>query len=115
LIREAFSTHEIFDQYRSIPILNSDQHLEYRRVFDLLEDLENLGVIISKKISQGRFGYHKFYHLSVYRDIVGRLVSPGDWDVQVADMLNIKRRMEKRIEEAKMNLKLKRNKKNRMA
>jgi len=103
---EIHSTQEIFEEYESIQIFDS-KHLGYRRVFDLLEELENLGVIVSKKTSQGRFGYHKLHRLLIHYDIVGNAVSDGDWFEQVDDILRSKNLMEKHLEKVREKLKIK--------
>ena len=74
---EVFSTKEIFDEYRNL--LHESKRLEYRRLFDLLKELENLGIIASVKKSEGRNGYHKFYRLLVYYYDVGSMVSKN-WE-----------------------------------
>jgi len=74
---EVFSTKEIIDEYRNL--LHESKRLEYRRIFDLLKELENLGIIASVKKSEGRYGYHKFYRLLVYYYDVGSMVSKN-WE-----------------------------------
>jgi len=105
--KEFHSTKEIFDEYHSIPIIDCE-HLEYRRVFDLLDELKNLGVIMSKKSSEGRFGYHKLYKLVVDYDLVGCMTSEKDWYDQVNDILFMKNQTEKHMEEVKKIAKLQR-------
>jgi len=76
--KEMHSTRQIFEQY---DLLSSDDNrrLSYRRVFDLLEELENTGIIIAKTHSSGRHGYHNFYQLSVHHDLVGYKIDPDWW------------------------------------
>ena len=74
---EIFSTKEIFSEYRGL--LPPLKHLEYRRVFDLLNELENLGILASVKNSEGRYGYHKLYRLMIPHHDVGCMVSKN-WD-----------------------------------
>ena len=105
--KEFHSTKEIFDEYQSITITDCE-HLEYRRVFDLLDELKNLGVIMSKKSSEGRFGYHKFYTLVLHHDLVGCMTSDGDWYDQVNDILFMKNQTEKHMEKVKKIAKLQR-------
>ena len=74
---EEFSTQDILNEYRNL--LHVSRRLEYRRVFDLLNELKNLGIIASVKRSEGRYGYHKFYRLLVHFHDVGYMVSKN-WD-----------------------------------
>jgi len=105
--KEFHSTKEIFDEYQSDIIIDCE-HLEYRRVFDLLDELENLGVIISKKSSEGRFGNHKLHKLVVDHDLVGYMTSEKDWYDQVDSILLNKNQMEKHMEKVKKIAKLQR-------
>ena len=88
--KDVYSTKEIFNEYQSLHIKDG-KHLEYRRVFDLLDELENLGVVESNKTSQGRFGYHKLYRLLVHYDLVGYLVCGINWYNQVNEISLLKR------------------------
>ncbi len=74
---EVFSTKEIFNEYGNL--LHASKRLEYRRLFDLLNELENLGIIASVKKSGGRYGYYKFYRLLVPYYDVGSMVSKN-WE-----------------------------------
>jgi len=105
--KEFHSTKEIFDEYQSI-IITDCEHLGYRRVSDLLDGLENLGVIISKKSSEGRFGCHKFYRIVLHHYLVGDMTSDGDWYNQVNDILFMKNQREKHMEKGKKLAKLQR-------
>lgn len=76
--KEEHSTQEIFSTYEG---LNSSikKKLEYRRVFDLLDELENMGIVISKTRSSGRGGYQKFHRLTMHFSLVGCLINKEIW------------------------------------
>jgi cell division control protein 6 len=82
---DIYSTKEIFEEYQSLRM--DVHHLGYRRLFDLLDELENLGIVTSQKKSDGRFGYHKLYRLLVHYDLVGYLVSKEDWYKQLDEII----------------------------
>ncbi|KAG2477236.1 MAG: ORC1-type DNA replication protein [Nitrosopumilales archaeon] len=95
---EVFSTKEIFNEYGNI--LHPSKRLEYRRIFDLLNELENLGIIASVKRSEGRYGYHKFYRLLVPHHAVGYMVSKN-WDAHQNAIVAEKKSWERAEEEAR--------------
>jgi len=95
---EVFSTKEIFTEYGNI--LHVSKRLEYRRIFDLLNELENLGIIASVKRSEGRYGYHKFYRLLVPHHAVGYMVSKN-WDAHQDAIVAEKKSWERAEEEAR--------------
>jgi len=97
---EVFSTKEIFNEYGNL--LHVSKRLEYRRVFDLLDELENLGIIISVKKSEGRYGYHKFYRLLIPYYEVGHMVSKN-WDAHEKAIVAEKLSWERSEEEAMFN------------
>jgi len=77
--KEFYSTKYIFEIYQS---LCSDSHLislSYRRAFDLLAELENSGVIISKTHSSGRHGYHNYYKITYDYRLVGWIIDKNWW------------------------------------
>jgi cell division control protein 6 len=45
--------------------------LTYRRVSDLLQDLENMGLVVSRTTSRGRYGYGKEYRPTAPPEIIG--------------------------------------------
>ena len=96
---EVFSTKEIFYEYRGL-LFGKPKLLEYRRVFDLLNELENLGILASVKNSEGRYGYHKLYRLVIPYHDVGYMVSK-DWDTQQREIAAEKQSW-KRLEEEGM-------------
>ena len=95
---EVFSTKEIFYEYRGL-LFRKPKLLEYRRVFDLLDELENLGIIASVKRSEGRYGYHKFYRLLIPHHDVGCMVSKN-WDAHQLEIIAEKQSWERSEEEA---------------
>jgi cell division control protein 6 len=54
--------------------------LSYRRVSDLLVELENSGLVVSRAYSRGRHGYGKEYKLKVSPDLVGSAVNQEWFD-----------------------------------
>ena len=55
--------------------------LSYRRVAELLIEIENTGLVISKKVSRGRYGYGSDYKLEMPPGLVGPLVDQKWWDI----------------------------------
>jgi cell division control protein 6 len=78
--REFYSTKQIFEGYQSLCGQSNLTPLSYRRAFDLLADLENSGIIISKTHSTGRHGYHNYYKLTYDYRLVGWIIDPNWWD-----------------------------------
>jgi len=72
------STSTVYKQYCKF-IKNDDEHLSYRRAFDILCELEQTGFIVSKTTSQGRNGYSKLYTLTIPPDVVKELSEKG-WE-----------------------------------
>ena len=81
--KEFFSTNEIFERYQSLCGPIEMRSLSYRRVFDLLADLENTGIIISKTRSKGRHGFHNFYKLTYDYRLVGYMIDANWWCSQM--------------------------------
>lgn len=75
------ATSNIFKRYTEI--VSKDNPLKYRRVSDLLVELENTGILVSRAYSRGRGGYGKEYKLKVDPGIVGPFVSEEFYDSQV--------------------------------
>ena len=94
---EAFSTKEIFSEYRGL-LFGKPKLLEYRRVFDLLNELENLGILASVKNSEGRYGYHKLYRLVIPHHDVGSMVSKN-WDAHQREIGAMKKNWQLQEEE----------------
>lgn len=53
--------------------------LSYRRVTDLLVELEDMGLLVSKNISKGRYGYSTQYKLTMPPELVGPLIGKDWW------------------------------------
>jgi cell division control protein 6 len=79
LTQEAWhSTSTVFNQYRLI--LNKDtKPLTYRRIAELLTELENMGLVISHTSSKGRHGYGTQYKLVVPPEAIGKVCFPDWW------------------------------------
>jgi archaeal cell division control protein 6 len=58
------STSTLYNQYRHI-IGNDTKPLTYRRISELLTELENMGLVVSHTGSKGRYGYGTEYKLVV--------------------------------------------------
>jgi cell division control protein 6 len=77
------STSMVYDRYCEL-VQKEMRPLTYRRVSELLTELENTGLAVSQTSSKGRHGYGTQYRLTVSPDIVGRAVSKEWWDGVVA-------------------------------
>ena len=73
------STSVLYTQYTKI-LQKGTKPLSYRRISDLLTDLENTGLVVSQTSSKGRHGYGSQYKLVVSPEIVGRTVSEEWWN-----------------------------------
>jgi len=71
------STSEVYRQYEKFA--KKEKKLSYRRAFDILGEIEQSGLIMSKNQSDGRYGYSKQYMLSVPADTV-RILSEKNWN-----------------------------------
>jgi len=76
------ATSNIFKKYTEI-VSKDHSLLKYRRVSDLLVELENTGILVSRAYSRGRGGYGKEYKLKVDPGIVGPSVSEEFYDSQI--------------------------------
>jgi cell division control protein 6 len=72
------STSTIYDQYMLCNGKNV-KALTYRRVSELLTELENTGLLVSHTASKGRHGYGTEYKLTVPPEVVGRICFPDWW------------------------------------
>ncbi|MEM2160900.1 MAG: AAA family ATPase [Candidatus Nitrosotenuis sp.] len=86
-------TSNIFDEYKIVRQRNIPE-LTYRRVSEILTDLENTGLISSQAHSRGRHGYGKKYKLSFSPDLVGPAIGAQWWD----DLVKMKKQMDKSAE-----------------
>ena len=64
------ATSNIFKKYTDI-VSKNHTPLKYRRVSDLLVELENTGILVSRAYSRGRNGYGKEYKLKIDPILVG--------------------------------------------
>jgi len=72
------STSTIYDQYCKI-IAKNVKPLTYRRISELLTELENTGLTVSHTASKGRQGYGTQYKLTLSPEIVGNACFPDFW------------------------------------
>jgi cell division control protein 6 len=79
LTHEAWhSTSTVYNQYRYI-ITNDTKALTYRRIAELLTELENMGLVTSHTSSKGRHGYGTQYKLVVPSEAIGKVCFPDWW------------------------------------
>jgi archaeal cell division control protein 6 len=71
------STSTLYDQYRHITAKETNP-LTYRRISELLTELENMGLVISHTSSKGRQGYGTQYKLVVPPEVIGKVCSASD-------------------------------------
>jgi cell division control protein 6 len=76
------ATSSIFKKYTEI-VSKDHNPLKYRRISDLLVELENTGILVSRDYSRGRGGYGKEYKLKVDPGVIGPSVSEEFYDSQV--------------------------------
>lgn len=76
------STSEIHKKYLRT-IVADKKPLSYRRVVDLLVEIENSGLVESRTVSHGRYGYGNEYKLKASPDLVGPMISAEWWSGQV--------------------------------
>jgi archaeal cell division control protein 6 len=73
------STSTLYNQYRHITAKETSP-LTYRRISELLTELENMGLVISHTSSKGRQGYGTQYKLVVPPEVIGKVCSASeDW------------------------------------
>src|SRR5919112_1105375 len=85
LARISYLTHEVwhststvYNQYCLI-LQDGVKPLTYRRIAELLTELENMGLVISHTSSKGRHGYGTQYKLVVPPEIIGKVCFPDWW------------------------------------
>ena len=76
------ATSSIYERYCKM-IVKETKPLSYRRIADLLRDLENTGLVVSRTISRGRNGYGTEYKLKLSPEMVGPAVGKEWWDGQI--------------------------------
>ena len=72
------STSSIFERYKKF-VEKNKKPLSYRRVADLLVEIKNSGLVVSRTISKGRYGYGAEYKLKISPDMVGPQVDEKWW------------------------------------
>ena len=73
------STSSLYKQYEMI-LDKESKPLTYRRVSELLVELQNTGIAVSQTASKGRHGYGTQYRLAVSPESIGMAVSPKWWE-----------------------------------
>jgi cell division control protein 6 len=73
------STSTVYNQYRLILKDGTKPPLTYRRIAELLTELENMGLVISHTSSKGRRGYGTQYKLVVPPEAIGKVCFPDWW------------------------------------
>jgi archaeal cell division control protein 6 len=73
------STSTVYNQYTLI-LKENIKPLTYRRIAELLTELENMGLVISHTSSKGRRGYGTQYKLVVSPEAIGNACFPGWWN-----------------------------------
>ena len=74
------STPTVYNQYRLILEDGTIKPLTYRRIAELLTELENMGLVISHTSSKGRHGYGTQYKLVVPPEAIGKVCFPEWWN-----------------------------------
>jgi len=72
------STSTLYKQYEMI-LSDSVKTLTYRRVSELLIEMQNTGIAVSQTLSKGRHGYGTQYRLAVSPEMVGIACFPDWW------------------------------------
>jgi cell division control protein 6 len=76
--KEWHSTTSIFNQY--LKIVDKDtKPVTYRRVSEILREIENTGLTVSQTSSKGRYGYGSQYKLDISPETVGEICFPKFW------------------------------------
>lgn len=77
------STSTVYDQYVKL-VQKGTKPLTYRRISELLTELENTGLALSQTGSRGRHGYGTQYKLTLLPEIIGRAISADYWNSVVS-------------------------------
>jgi archaeal cell division control protein 6 len=86
------STSTVYNQYR-LTLDERTKPLTYRRIAELLTELENMGLVISHTSSKGRHGYGTQYKLVVPPEVIGKVCFPDWWN----DLVQIKIQHDKEL------------------
>jgi cell division control protein 6 len=93
------ATSVVYKKYCLI-ISKEFKPLSYRRIVDLLVEVENSGLVVSRTISRGRHGYGNEYKLKLSPDLVGPSISSKWWESVVKKKRNDEE-MEERLAQLK--------------
>ncbi|MDQ3903004.1 MAG: AAA family ATPase [Thermoproteota archaeon] len=74
------STSALYNQYRHIIRQDSNKPPTYRRIAELLTQLQNMGLVVSQTSSKGRHGYGTQYKLMVPPEAIGKVCFPDWWN-----------------------------------
>jgi cell division control protein 6 len=74
------STSTVYNQYRLMLKEGTTKPLTYRRIAELLTELENMGLVISHTSSKGRHGYGTQFKLVVPPEAIGKACFPDWWN-----------------------------------
>ena len=80
--RIIFSGEDIYTEYIGI-VEPEVRLLSYRRIFDILKELEDSGIIVARTKSRGRYGYANEYKLTAPTWMIGNAISKDWWYQQV--------------------------------
>jgi len=72
------ATSSIYEKYKKI-LIKDQKPLSYRRVVDLLIEIENSGLVVSRTLSRGRYGYGTEYRLVMSPELVGPQIDMKWW------------------------------------
>lgn len=72
------ATSLIYDEYKKI-LAKDHMPLSYRRSVDLLIEIENSGLVVSRTLSRGRHGYGTEYRLVMSPELVGPKIDKKWW------------------------------------
>lgn len=90
---EWYPTSTLYKQY--CRCLSRDvRSLVYRRVSDLLGELENPGLAISRAVAKGKHGYDRQYKLTVPPELIGMECMREYWMQMISDRNMIQREIE---------------------
>jgi cell division control protein 6 len=73
------ATSAIYAKYSKM-MAKDTKPLSYRRIVDLLVELENTGLVTSRTLSRGRHGYGTEYKLKLSPDMVGPVIGKEWWE-----------------------------------
>ncbi|HSB57678.1 MAG TPA: AAA family ATPase [Nitrosopumilaceae archaeon] len=91
------STSVLYNQYCKI-VQKDTKPLGYRRISELLIELENTGLVVSQTGSKGRHGYGTQYKLVVSPDVIGKTAFAEWWK----NLVEAKRKHDQNVEDEKI-------------